>query len=168
MIRGMKKKRQLTTVDLEDKELKMLAQVRRKLRAPSKSETIRMDAGLGLGVLLRELCEDVSIWTFSDNLVQVPPRRGFALRDAMKHSQPHSGTHLAGALQTLHGLHKYDRIIVITDEQTHDGIVAPHGVGYVINVASYKNGIGYGAWTHIDGWSESVIDYVRHAESELR
>jgi len=32
-------------------------------------------------------------------------------------------------------------------------------------VASYKNGVGYGKWTHIDGWSVSVIDYIRTLES---
>jgi hypothetical protein len=32
------------------------------------------------------------------------------------------------------------------------------------NVASAKNGVGYGAWSHIDGWSEAVIDYVRELE----
>jgi hypothetical protein len=31
-------------------------------------------------------------------------------------------------------------------------------------VASYKNGVGYGAWTHIDGWSELVIEYIRELE----
>ena len=36
--------------------------------------------------------------------------------------------------------------------------------GYVINVASYKNGVGYGKWTHIDGWSEAVIEYIRALE----
>ncbi len=35
----------------------------------------------------------------------------------------------------------------------------------MINVASYKNGVGYGAWIHIDGWSESVIGYIRELES---
>ena len=38
------------------------------------------------------------------------------------------------------------------------------GGGYVINVASYRNGIGYGTWTHIDGWSESVVEYIRELE----
>jgi len=33
-------------------------------------------------VLLREIAEQVSIYTFSDNLVRVPSRQGFALRDA--------------------------------------------------------------------------------------
>jgi hypothetical protein len=34
----------------------------------------------------------------------------------------------------------------------------------MINVASYKNGVGYSKWTHIDGWSESVIEYIRALE----
>ena len=34
----------------------------------------------------------------------------------------------------------------------------------MINVASYKNGVGYGKWTHIDGWSDAVIEYIRALE----
>ena len=34
----------------------------------------------------------------------------------------------------------------------------------MINVASFKNGVGYGKWTLIDGWSRSVIEYVRELE----
>ena len=29
---------------------------------------------------------------------------------------------------------------------------APKGKGYVIDVASDKNGVGYGKWTDIEGW----------------
>jgi len=101
-------------------------------------------------------------FTFSDNLVEVAPRRGFALRDALHMSQPHSGTYLGRALENIR--EKYDRIIVITDEQAHDHVPGPRGRGYVINVASNKNGVGYGPWTHIDGWSEAVVDYVRAME----
>ncbi len=61
----------------------------------------------------------------------------------------------------------YDRILVITDEQSHDRIPAPHGKGYVINVASARNGVGYGAWTHIDGFSEAIIDYIRALERSI-
>ncbi len=39
------------------------------------------------------------------------------------------------------------------------------GRGYVINVASNRNGVGYGEWTHIDGWSEAVVDYIAELES---
>ena len=59
-----------------------------------------------------------------------------------------------------------DRIIVITDEQVHDTVPAPkYGRGYVVNVASYRNGVGYGAWTHVDGWSEAIIEYIRSVEA---
>jgi hypothetical protein len=37
-------------------------------------------------------------------------------------------------------------------------------MGYVINVASNRNGVGYGEWTHIDGWSEAVVDYIAELE----
>jgi 60 kDa SS-A/Ro ribonucleoprotein len=128
----------------------------------ARSEMLRMDAAAGLAVLLREIAEEVSVYTFSDNLKAVPSRRGFALRDAIVHSQPHSGTQLGRALEELR--ENCDRLVVITDEQSHDRVPAPRSRGYVINVASFRNGVGYGAWTHIDGWSEAVVEYIRAAE----
>jgi 60 kDa SS-A/Ro ribonucleoprotein len=129
-----------------------------------RSEMLRMDAACGLAVLLREVCEAVEVYSFSDKLVRVPSRRGFALRDAIVSSQPHGGTQLGHALSSLRA--EYDRILVITDEQSHDRVPGPHGRGYVVNVASARNGVGYGAWTHIDGWSEAVVDYLRSLEGE--
>jgi hypothetical protein len=130
-----------------------------------RSQMLRMDAACGLAVLLREVCDAVEVYSFSDRLVRVPSRRGFALRDAIVSSQPHSGTELGRALTSLRTA--YDRIIVITDEQSHDRVPAPNGRGYLVNVASARNGVGYGAWTHIDGWSEAVVDYVRSLEVEV-
>jgi hypothetical protein len=94
----------------------------------------------------------------------VPARRGFALRDAIDASQRHNSTQLGKAVAGLNRQEKYDRLIVITDEQAEDTLSAPNGTGYVINVASYKNGVGYGKWTHIDGWSEAVVEYIRLLE----
>ena len=131
-----------------------------------KSEMLRMDAAMGLAVLAREVCEYVEIISFSNQVVQIPARHGFALRDAIFNSQEHVGTYLGQAIQIIHQNITYDRLIVITDEQAHDTVPDPKGRGYVINVASYKNGIGYGAWIHIDGWSEAVIDYIREIEKE--
>ncbi len=45
----------------------------------------------------------------------------------------------------------YERMVVITGEQSHDQVPAPRGCGYVINVASNRNGVGYGPWSHVDG-----------------
>ncbi len=131
-----------------------------------KSEMKRVDAACGLAILLREIAERVEIVTFSNNLVAIPPRRGFALRDAILQSQPHSSTQLGAAVRVVDEKTVYDRLIVITDEQSHDSVLPPKGRGYVINVASAKNGVGYGAWNHIDGWSEAVIDFIRSLESK--
>jgi len=140
-------------------------------RLAKKGETTRMDAAAGLAILLREKAEEFYAATFSDTCVAVPPRRGFALRDAIVKSQAHSGTYLKRALSTLKAWTEWsnvDRVIVITDEQSHDGILpAWTKKAYVINVAPYKSGISYGnGWTHIDGWSERVLDYIAAAEAE--
>ena len=144
----------------------VLVDVSGSMTAPlsRRSEMQRTDAAYGLAVLLREIAEKVAVFSFSDNLVQVAARRGFALRDAIDASQRHNGTYLGKAVEELDRKEKYDRLIVITDEQAHDRVPAPAGKGYVINVASYKNGVGHGKWTHIDGWSESVIEYIRALE----
>ena len=131
-------------------------------RLSRRSEMLRTDAADGLAVLLRETCEQVKVYSFSDELEMVPPRRGFALRDAIAVSQPHSGTFLGKALGELG--ESYERLIVITDEQVQDAVPALKGKGYMINVAGYRNGVGYGKWTHIDGWSDSVIEYIRELE----
>lgn len=131
-----------------------------------KSNMTRMDAACGLAILAREVCEEIEVWTFSNNLVEVPCRHGFALRDVVVASQPHGGTYLRGAIEGLktHG----DRLIVFTDEQSHDGCSDPRpgSKGYMVNVASYQNGVGYGAWTHITGFSEAIIDYIVASEKE--
>jgi 60 kDa SS-A/Ro ribonucleoprotein len=144
----------------------VLVDVSGSMSAPlsRRSEMLRTDAAYGLAVLLREIAGKVAVYSFSDDLVAVPARRGFALRDAIDASQRHNGTYLGKAVEKLNADERYDRLIVITDEQAHGRVPAPNGKGYVINVASYKNGVGYGKWTHIDGWSESVIEYVRALE----
>jgi hypothetical protein len=137
----------------------------------SKGETTRMDAAAGLAILLREKAEDLCIATFSEACVELPARRGFALRDAIAGSQAHSGTYLKRALESLRLKSEWrelDRVIVITDEQSHDGILpAWTPKACVVNVAPYKHGVSYGnGWTHVDGWSERIVDYIAAAEAE--
>ena len=79
-------------------------------------------------------------------------------------AQPHHVLGCLGAALDAVSEH-YDRIIVITDEQSHDRVAAPRGKGYMINVASARNGVGYGPWIHIDGFSEAVINYIRELEN---
>ncbi|HUI41294.1 MAG TPA: TROVE domain-containing protein [Terriglobia bacterium] len=142
----------------------VLVDVSGSMTAPlsRRSEMLRTDAAYGLAILLREIAAEANVYSFSDRLVRVPARRGFALRDALEASQPHNATYLGAAIKQIE--EPYDRLIVITDEQAHDDVAEPRGRGSMVNVASYKNGVGYGEWTHIDGWSESVVDYIRELE----
>lgn len=131
-----------------------------------KSEISRIDAACGLSMLTRELCDNVSVYTFSDTCLMVPARRGFALRDAIVDSQYHSGTALAGALKRIPPA---KRLIVITDEQSSDGRIANDSKwdnAYVVNVAPNYNGVARsGKWEQINGWSERIIDYIQMVEA---
>jgi 60 kDa SS-A/Ro ribonucleoprotein len=148
-------------------------------RLSRNSDMDRFEAAAGLAILLRETAERVNVYAFNEKAYEVPPRRGFALRDALaatKNNWSRGGLAVAAANRD-----GYDRIIVITDGQWHfSDTTAVQGYGegdpqtvapkplteraYMINVASYKNGVGYGKWMNIDGWSDSVIEYIRALE----
>jgi hypothetical protein len=136
-------------------------------RLSSKSDLNRMDAAAALAVLIRSVCDDVRVYTFSDHLAEVPARSGMGLIDAIINSQPHGGTALGAAIRHTP---PSSRLIVITDEQSRDQVPNPRGRGYMINVATYQHGVGYGPWIHIDGFSESVLSFMAEIErpSEAR
>lgn len=129
-----------------------------------KSDLTRMDAAAALASMFHGARR---VFTFSSGLAEVPPRYGMAGVDAIKNSQHHNGTYLGRALEEVMR-HPHDRLVVITDEQTHDRIPDPAVKrSYVINVASNRNGVGYGKWTHLDGFSEAIFKYL-HAYESLR
>ena len=148
-------------------------------RLSKNSDMDRFEAAAGLAILLREISDRVNVYAFNEKAYEVPPRRGFALRDALAATKSNwSRGGLAVAAANRDG---YDRIIVLTDGQWHysdTATVQGYGEGdprtvapapltskaYMINVASYKNGVGYGKWMNIDGWSDSVVDYIRALE----
>jgi 60 kDa SS-A/Ro ribonucleoprotein len=134
----------------------------------AKSDMTRMDAAAGLAVFAREICESARVFAFSDAMREVPAYRGLALVDAIKHAVPNGGTYLGQAIATLNSVAPCDRLIVITDEQSHDRVPGPKGKGYLINVATNKPGVGYGPWFHIDGWSDRTLDYIRAVEADER
>ena len=127
-----------------------------------KSTLTRLDAGAALAVLLREVCEAITIYRFDDRPEVIPPRRGFALRDAI--GKTRGGTMTENAVRQANSV-KPDRIVIITDEQSHQAISKPHGRGYIMNVGTYENGIGYGPWTHVSGFSENLVRYIVEAET---
>lgn len=135
----------------------------------SNSELSMMDAACSLAILLREVCETPIIYSFSSELIRVPARQGFALADAIINSQRCLGTYLAQCLRQMHleSYTKFDRLIVITDEQTADDPQFQRSCkNYVINVGNYQNGISYKRGvTSITGWSEAVVDFIQKLEA---
>lgn len=151
-----------------------------------KSDMDRALAACALGAIGRDMFEDVAIyatagndWTRDHKTAIVPSRRGMALVDAiyqMRGPLGGGGIFLTPVCRYLAELEEnVDRMIVITDEQDcasdfkdSPNLAKPLGkFNYLINVASYQNGIGYGNWTHIDGWSEAVFNYIAESEKLL-
>lgn len=143
----------------------------------AKSDLARVDAAAALASIVHG---DVRMFSFSDNVVEVPPRRGMAGVDSILNSQPRGGTALFDAVALVNRDVPYDRLIVVTDEQASapdqlwgmrriQGNIRtlpdPKGLGYMINVASAQNGVGYGKWCHIDGFSERVLGFIHEHES---
>jgi len=132
-----------------------------------RSQISRADAAQALAMLVREISETSEVIVFGTTAGSIPPRRGFALRDAVRHSQHGGGTNTEVAKKLADKV-GYDRLIIFTDEQSHQALSAPKegSKAYVINVAAYQNGVGYGKWVHIDGFSEAAVDFIQQYEKE--
>jgi 60 kDa SS-A/Ro ribonucleoprotein len=146
-----------TTIVLVDNSGSMSARLSRK------SDMTRADAAAGVAIVVRGVCESVRVFVFSDNCVEVPPRTGMALRDAIHTATRMGSTQLGLAVKMVSEL-SHDRLIVVTDEQSADRVPEPKGLGYLINVASNRNGVGYGKWLHVDGWSDAVVRFITEHE----
>lgn len=133
----------------------------------SKSDLSRMDAAFALAILLRGICADARVFAFSQSVAEVPARSGMALADAIRQAVPSNGTLLGRAVEHIaQAVKGADRLIVFTDEESQDAVPAPHCKGYMVNVATTKNGVGYGDWTHITGFSEAVVQYISACEQQ--
>ena len=127
-----------------------------------RSDLKRIDAAAALASCING--EDVRVFSFTDQVKEVAARPGLAGIDAILNSQPRGGTMLGKAVERVNG-ERHDRLIVVTDEQTADSVPAPMAKhAYMINVASYRNGVGYGKWVHLDGFSERVLRYIPEYE----
>lgn len=136
----------------------------------SKSKMLRTDAACGMAILLRECLDQFQIFSFSNQLARIPPRSGMALRDAIVLSQGHGGTETGAAVQqVINQKIEYDRLIIITDEQSSTPLprMPSNTRNYILNISTYQNGIGsQNDWITISGFSEASIDFIRELEKE--
>ena len=133
-------------------------------RLSKKSDMTRIDAATGLAALVNG--DDVRVFSFSDSLVEVARRHGMAGIDAIRRSQPNRGTRLGAAITELNRKVRYDRLIVITDEQSQDRVPDPSVKNaYMVNVASSDKSINFGAWKRISGFSENIFRFIEAHEN---
>ena len=74
---------------------------------------------------------------------------------------------MAAALSKLRAqAPEMDRIVVVTDEQAHDGLIPGWGRwNYLINVGPYAPGLDVsGGWVRVSGFSERVVEWMRQEE----
>lgn len=135
----------------------------------ARGTMMAMDAACGIAILARDCCDDVGIYSFSNGCLKIPPRRGMALRDAIIGSQEHGATWLGRALERIKSEEPEPnlcRLLVVTDEEAHDAPIWWGKSRYCVNVRPYQSGVGYGAVTHIDGFSERIFDFIVEAEKQ--
>jgi 60 kDa SS-A/Ro ribonucleoprotein len=133
-----------------------------------RSELERWEAAAALAVLVREVSETCRVYTFSNQLVEVPNYRGLPLIEKIDKSQEHQGTYLIAAVRKAVSLNSGARVIVVTDEQGHGhgGEFLPKvKSGYILNVASYAPALETTeGWTRVSGFSERIVDWISAAE----
>ncbi len=136
-------------------------------KVSEKSILQRVDAAAGMAIMTRELCDDVKVFAWSTTCKEIPARRGMALRDAIRNTDVGWGTHGDLAVQTALQSGPWDRCIMISDMQLHDNLQAYPEIKhkYIVNVASYQHGVGYGNWNWIDGFSAQTLHYMRELEA---
>jgi TROVE domain-containing protein len=136
-------------------------------KVSQKSEISRFDAAGALAMILRETTEHCRVFTFSSRCIEIPPRRGFGMLAAIREIVNPVSTLLGHAVRHVYATFpECNRLIVITDEQSVDRPPHPQGRGYIINVGAYQNGIGYGPWITINGWSEAILAYIKEFEAQ--
>lgn len=133
----------------------------------SKSTISHFEAAAALGMMLREVSEECRVFTYSDRCVEVPPRRGFGLLEAMNKVRNPVSTYLGRAVKYVYEeFPECDRVIVVTDEQSADKPPKVQGTGYIVNVSSDKPSIAHGEWVSLTGFSENLIRYIQASEEK--
>lgn len=133
----------------------------RGLAVSARSDMDRVTAAATLASIVN--CERKRVFSFANRVMELPGRMGMAGVDSIVHSQ-NGGTKLADAIDLANSF-PHDRVIFITDEQDTTGRKIPNPVcdkSYMINVASYRNGVDYrkNNWIKLDGFSESVLKFI--------
>jgi 60 kDa SS-A/Ro ribonucleoprotein len=152
-----------------------------------KSELIRKDAAAALAALFPG---EADVYTFTDSIRRVQGTlKGITGIEKILGNMPSGGTRIGEAVAHVNN-GTYDRIVVLTDEQSSDVVAPPKSrYSYVISLASYEpalaemvteerkaprkrgrygdllpHAVEYGEWVRITGFSENTFRYIADFE----
>jgi 60 kDa SS-A/Ro ribonucleoprotein len=160
---------------------------KRKHEDGDENRTSRLDAAIGLAMLMREQAQEITIYATAGNDTTrvhatdlVPSRHGFALSDAVHQKEQQlggGGIFLKQCMEFIDGKErrsKFDRVVCITDEQDCDiAQTASQAMklgrhNYIVNVGVYEPALpvtGAG-WVRVSGFSERVVDWMMAEERD--
>ena len=131
-----------------------------------KSIVQRAQVAACLAAIFMENCDHVTVLQFGSNVAEIPARRGLNFPLKIEYGAVGHGTNIAAAVSAANRLNP-DRVIVVSDMQSHTSIGAPHGVGYMINVAPYEFSIAFGPWLELSGWSDDLVRFMPEYEKRF-
>lgn len=130
----------------------------------AKSVARRADAASSLAIQFAKSCESFRIIPYGTQAFK-PYTGNPTLTMAREISRlPGGGTNTYAIVSNELGAHPnyYDRVVILTDEQAGDlGRLPDIGVSqWVVNLGTYANGLSYGKWNTINGFSSNTVRFV--------
>jgi 60 kDa SS-A/Ro ribonucleoprotein len=147
----------------------------------AKSELCALDGACALAILMREICEDVTIYLTAGNdytqvhqTEEIPARRGMALDALVRQRYNHLGGGGIFLSQCMNYVaqqeagNTVDRVVVFTDEVDCDRKLNPNTAkalgrrtNYIVNVGSQDRALALGGpWVRVTGFSPQVIRWI--------
>jgi 60 kDa SS-A/Ro ribonucleoprotein len=145
------------------------------------SDVTRLDVAASLAMIYREVCEEVVIYCTAgsdyarkhDTKVIDKPGRGMDLVNQIRKMADELGGGGIFTVQCTNYIDERDsadRVVVISDSQDcdrkkpDDANAFGKKHNYIIDIAPHKNGVGYGKFCVINGFSEKVVDFMKMYE----
>ncbi len=140
-----------------------LSSFKRPNGSMGQSETTRFDAAAALAGCINGRTRLIA---FGHEAKEIAPIQGLGASIALATANVGHSTNAHLAMEIVNRMVPLpDRAIIITDEQATQRLPKPlTKSNYIVNVAPYQNGIGYGQYNTINGFSAATIDYIREIE----
>lgn len=124
------------------------------------SDTSLLFAASALAIAAEAWFEDYEVFLFSNEVIETKQKRGKLLDDI--YDAPHGGTYLGKSIQFVLEKSAPERIVVITDEQSHDCYEDVLKVPtFIMNLAPYQYGVSFkGSVRYISGFSPELYRYI--------